>query len=45
MNKGSCQHCISVMRAKVLKMRFYALNKLCGILKVNRFKIPHYAYT
>ena len=27
----------------VLILRFLAINKMCGKLKYNRFKIPHYA--
>jgi hypothetical protein len=28
---------------KVLILKFLALNKISGELKINRFKIPHYA--
>ena len=33
------------MRAKVLNIKLFALNKPSAILKVKYFKIPHYAYT
>jgi hypothetical protein len=39
------QHCISVMRAVVLKLSFYAPKKLCGLRTVNCSETPHYAYT
>ena len=39
------QHCISVMRAELLKLSFLASNKLCGRRTMNRSEIPHYAYT
>ena len=33
------------MRAKVLNIKLFALNKPSAILKVKYFKIPHYADT
>lgn len=45
MKKASLQHCISVMRAELLKLSFSVPKKLCGRRTVNRSEIPHYAYT
>jgi hypothetical protein len=39
------QHCISVMRAELLKLSIFAPKKLCGTRTVNCSEIPHYAYT
>ena len=33
------------MRAERLKLNIFAPKKLCGMWKVNRIEIPHYAYT
>ena len=43
--KYVCQHCISVMRAELLKLSIFAPKKRCGERTVNRSEIPHYAYT
>lgn len=43
--KASLQHCISVMRAELPKLSIFAPKKLCGGRTLNRFEIPHYAYT
>ncbi len=40
-----CQCLTKAIRnlGKVLILKFLALNKVCGKLKINRFKIPNYA--
>ena len=45
MKENVLQHCISVMRAEMLKMSIFAPKKLCGGRTVNCSEIPHYAYT
>lgn len=39
------QHCISVMRAKRLKLNFFAHEELCGDKDNELLRNPHYAYT
>ncbi len=39
------QHCISVMRVKVLKLKCENINKHIGKVESVGFVIPHYAYT
>ena len=47
MNFGNRKH-ESITKAirnagKVLNMKIIDINKMCGKLKINRFKVPHYA--
>ena len=46
MNENKECQCLTKAKrnlGKVLTMKFIALNKISGKLKINRFKIPNYA--